>query len=165
MQGIAVGWSDVANIMEIYNPVTKQLYTTTVYKLDEHNNTKSHFNLSYDGGILSGLFSMDSQQNVPEPYPIGTAVTISAPEGQSPGYILAVPSAKSTPGDPPYTIQLISGYTTSVPLSVMEKLFTDQSSPPAQLTLPSWLQHDAKVRPTLSLSIDTTRPPPFVPRQ
>ena len=30
MQGIAVGWSNVANGMEIYNPVTKQLHTTTV---------------------------------------------------------------------------------------------------------------------------------------
>ena len=52
MQGIAVGWIDVANDIEIYNPVTKQLYTTTVYKLDEHNNTKSHFNLQYDGRFL-----------------------------------------------------------------------------------------------------------------
>ena len=54
-QGIAVGWSDTANGMEIYKPITKQLYTTTVYKLDEHNHTKLHFNLPYDGVIYSGV--------------------------------------------------------------------------------------------------------------
>lgn len=31
LQGIAVGYSDRANGMEIYNPTSKQLYTTTVY--------------------------------------------------------------------------------------------------------------------------------------
>ena len=44
-EGIAIGWSGIANCMEIYNPITKQLYITTVYKLDEHNHIKSDFNL------------------------------------------------------------------------------------------------------------------------
>ena len=93
---------------------------------------------------------MDSNQNVPEPYPIVTTVITSGPTGSSTGYVLAVPSAQSASNDPLYTIQLISGETTSVTLSVMDKLVTDQSSHQAKLTLPSWIQHDAKVRLTLS---------------
>ena len=99
MQGIAVGWSDVANVIEIYNPVTKQLYTTTIYKLDEHSHTKSHFNLTYDGGIFSDLLSMDTNKNIPEPYPIGTTVTTSSTTGFSTGYILAVPAAQPASND------------------------------------------------------------------
>ena len=52
LQGIAVGYSDRANGMEIYNPNSKQLYTTTVYRLDEQNETRNHFNLHYDGAMF-----------------------------------------------------------------------------------------------------------------
>ena len=149
MQGIAVGWSDTANGMEIYNPITKQLYTTTVYKLDEHNQTKLHFNLTYDGGIYSGLLSLDSTQNLPEPYPIGTAVSVPGADKPSPGYVISVPSFAPNTSDPPYTIQLVSGGTTSIPLSIMDTITSEPSNTSA-LRLPSWIQHDAKVRFTQS---------------
>ena len=46
LAGIAVGWSDTtANGLLLYNPISKELYTTSVYKLDEHNVTKNYFNL------------------------------------------------------------------------------------------------------------------------
>ena len=150
MQGIPVGLSDVANGMEIYDPITRQLYTTTVYKLDEYNNTKSHFNLPYDGWIYSGLFSLDTQQNIPEPYTIGTAVKISNLTDSSSGYVLAVPSTQSDFKDSIYTMQLASGETTSVPRSIMDTIVVDQSSTKIQSILPSWLHQDAKVRLTLS---------------
>ena len=136
MQGIAIGWSDTANGMEIYNPVTKQLYTKTVYKLDEHNNTKMHFNLSYDGGIFSGLLSLDSHQNVPEPFSIGTAVSVPGQDHPSPGYVLAVPLIQHSSSDPSYTIQLQSGGTTSIPLSAMDIIVQDTTKAP-KIQLPS----------------------------
>ena len=46
MVGIAVaGYIEVANGMEVYNPLTKELYTTSCFKLDEHHLTKAYFNL------------------------------------------------------------------------------------------------------------------------
>lgn len=136
LHGITVGWGDTANGMEIYNPITKQFYTTTVYKLDEHNNTKQYFNLPYIGEIFSGVLSLDSTQNIPEPYPIGTAVIMPSPQGSSKGYVLAVPSTQPATFNPVYTIQLVPGDTTLVPLSIMDTNVQD-SSTVTKLYLPS----------------------------
>jgi hypothetical protein len=46
-QGIAVGYSEIANGMEIYNPHTKQLYSENVLKIDENIHTANKFNLTY----------------------------------------------------------------------------------------------------------------------
>jgi hypothetical protein len=48
VQGIAIGYSKIANGMEIYNPHTKQLCTENVFRLDENNHTANKFNLTYD---------------------------------------------------------------------------------------------------------------------
>ena len=92
MTGIAVGWSDVANGLFIFNPITKELYTTSLYKIDEHNQTKNYFNLQYNGGMFSGLYSIDSKHKISEYFPIGTSVTITSNTSKSKGYVLAVPN-------------------------------------------------------------------------
>ncbi len=51
MAGIVIGWSDTSNGLLAYKHITKELYTTSVYKIDEHHNaTKTYINLQYDGG-------------------------------------------------------------------------------------------------------------------
>ena len=132
----------------MYNPITKELYTTSTYKLDGHNATQQYFNLKYDGGMFSGLYSTDSRQNVPEPFPIGTAVTIPTNTNNAPGYVLAVPSNTNPNMDSMYTIQLLNGTTTTIPESAMSNIVNKQS-PDIQITLPPWFKHDAKVRYTL----------------
>ncbi len=139
MAGIAVGWSDVANGLLIYNHITKELYTTLIYKIDEHQQTQSYFNLSYDGGMFSGLYSNDMKQNSPEHYPIGTAVQIPSNTGSLHGYILAVPTTSTSSTidtDPLYTIQYLKGGTTTVPASAMDS-YINRSPDPIQITLPS----------------------------
>ncbi len=69
LQGITVGFSNKANGMEIYNPSTKQLYTTTVYRLDENNKTRHHFNLHFYGAMFFGLYSAQSNQTSAEQSP------------------------------------------------------------------------------------------------
>ena len=149
MAGIAVGWSDIANGLLVYNPVSKELYTTSLYKIDEHQATKNYFNLSYDGGMFTGLYSIDSKQNIPEHFPIGTAVSISSTTNPSHGYVVAVPIINSHDHntDPTYTIQLLNGDTTMVPASVLHH-FIDTTNDKIKISLPSWLRHDAKVRYT-----------------
>ena len=119
MSVIAVGWRDIANALLVYNHIAEELYTTLMYKIDEHNATRNYFNLTCEGGVLSDLYSIDSQKNSPEHYL-----------------------------DPLYTIQLIDGSTSMVPAFAMENII-DQSADSVQMTLPSWLQHDAKVRYTI----------------
>ena len=148
LAGIAVGWSNTANGLLVFNPITKESYTTSIYKIDEHNKTKSYFNLKYDGGMFSGLYSTDSTQNIPENYPIGTLVMITTNTDKSKGYVLAVPSTTISENDPLYTIKLISGGTTTVPASVMPHI-VNKSTDQIQLILPSWIQHDSKVRYTV----------------
>ena len=151
MAGIAVGWSDVANGLLIYNPITKELYTTSIYKIDEHQQTQSYFNLPYDGGMFSGLYSKDMKHTSPENYPIGTAVKIPSNTGSQHGYVLAVPTASTSSQidtDPLYTIKYLTGGTTTVPASAMDS-YINRSPDPVQITLPSWLRHDSKVRYTI----------------
>ena len=106
LAGIVVGWSEQANRLMVYNPITKELYTTSIYKIDEHNETKTYFNLTYNGGMFSGLYSSDSKQNIPENFPIGTAVTIPTSTSHSQGYVLAVPTNDSSDLGPLYTAVL-----------------------------------------------------------
>ena len=150
LAGIAVGWSDVANGLQVYNPHSKELYTTSVFKIDEHNATKSYFNITYDGGMFCNLYSVDSRQNTPEHYPIGTAVSIPSNTGHTAGYVLSVPASESPhdDSDPNYTIQLLTGGTTFVPSSAMEAII-DRTKDTATISLPSWIQNDHKVRYTV----------------
>ena len=115
--------------------------------MDEHHHTKSYFNLSYDQGIFSDLYSVDHKQNSPEHYPIGTAIIIPSNTGKSYGYVLVLPTTPSSStlhSDPLYMIQLLDSSTTTVPASAMDT-FINRSLDPIQVTLPSWLSHDAKV--------------------
>ena len=148
LAGIAVGWSDTANGLLVYNPVSKELYTTSIYKIDEHNATKNYFNLKYDGGMFSGLYSTDSTQNLPEFFPIGTSVTITSNTTKTQGYVLAVPTNTTDDEDPLYTIQLLEGGTTTVPSSAMSHIVNKQSQD-IKITLPPWIHDDARVRYTL----------------
>ena len=152
LAGIAVGWSDIANGLQVYNPITKELYTTSIFKIDEHNATKSYFNLTYDGGMFTNLYSLDTHQNLPEHYPIGTAVQVPSNNGPTKGYVTSVTQTSTTSlaidSDPNYTIQLLTGTTTTVPSSVMKDI-VDEKHETLQLQLPSWIHDGSKVRYTI----------------
>lgn len=77
MQDIAVGYSEVANGMETYNPFTKKLYTETVYRLDEHANTATSFDLPYDGDIFMELISSNSSP--PDDFLLQSSITFQCP--------------------------------------------------------------------------------------
>ena len=98
--------------------------------------------------MFSGLYSNDSRQKLPEPYPIGTAVTIPSNTTKPPCYLLAVPSNTDPNIDSMYTIQLLGDKTTTVPEPSIPSLVSRQS-PDIQIRLPPWLTHGAKVRYTL----------------
>ena len=76
LQVIAIGWSEISNGLEIYNPTTKQLYISTVFKIDELIYTKLIVNLPYDGGIFQGSLSVDPTAHTPTILPIGTSIAI-----------------------------------------------------------------------------------------
>lgn len=44
--GIAVGWSDVANGLQVYNPITKELYTTLAVKIPSNTGSTQGYVLS-----------------------------------------------------------------------------------------------------------------------
>ena len=90
LTGISVGQSDTSNGLLVYNPITKELYTTSIYKMDEVNATKTYFNLPYDGGMFSGIYSTDTHLTIPENFPIGTFVIIKTYTTTSDGYVLIV---------------------------------------------------------------------------
>ena len=72
LQGITLGWSDIANKIEIYHPSSKQLYISAIFKIDELKKTNSLFNLKYDVffrvSYLCPMGSMGWQQNYQDSY-------------------------------------------------------------------------------------------------
>ena len=103
------------NGMEIYNPITKTLYTTSVYKLDEMNITKNHFNLTYDGGKFASLYSYGNDSHTEELYPVGTAVLIPPNTGNKKGFVNSIPITPHITFNPCYDIALTYGTCTKVP--------------------------------------------------
>ena len=148
LQGIAIGWSEVANGLEIYNPITKQIYTSTVFKIDELNATRSLFNLQYNGGIFQGLLSVDSTSHSTTTYPLGTPVAIPTSTNTQKGYINSIPSDAESNQDTFYTVQLSNGQTTTIPSTTIDD-FISHDTAHNHITLPSWMYHDAKVRYTI----------------
>ena len=98
--------------------------------------------------MFSGLYSLDSNQNVPEDFPIGIVVTVPSNTHNSPRYVLAVPTTNHKDTDPMYTIQLLDGKTTTVPASIMPNI-VNQTAPDLKITMPPWIHHDSKIRYTL----------------
>ncbi len=99
------------------------------------------------GGCSPAFIRLIPNKTYRKYYHIGTAVTIPSNTGTSKGYVLAVPvnqSSTNLHADPRYTIQLLNGNTTTVPASAMEAVI-NRLPDPIQITLPSWLRHDAKV--------------------
>ena len=122
LQGFAVGYSHIANGMEIYNPINKQLHTTTVFKLDEDNAIMNHFNLHYDGSMFFGLYSSNNHRNYAEPFPPGTAVQFQRDSSKDPlqGYVVAVPDVKFTEDTTTYLVCLDDGSIGCVPAALLQ---------------------------------------------
>jgi hypothetical protein len=55
MQGIAIGRCRKPDGMLFYSPHSKEILTSSDYKLDEDRHTPTAFNLPYDGGIFIGV--------------------------------------------------------------------------------------------------------------
>ena len=47
--------------MELYNPVTRSVYTAGDYKMDPRHHTNTYFGLTYDGGIFVVTYSSYSE--------------------------------------------------------------------------------------------------------
>ena len=78
-----------------------------VYQLDEHNETRNHFNLQYDSIMFFGLYSAQCHQSMTEPFPSGTQIQYTRPNhAPLDGYVIAVPDVKFTTDTARYTVRL-----------------------------------------------------------
>ena len=68
LAGIVIGWATKSNMMTLHNLVKISFYTTGDYVLNPGRHTKSHFGITWDGGIFVGTWSYYSEP-APEPYP------------------------------------------------------------------------------------------------
>lgn len=138
LQGIAVGYSDCANGMEIYNPSTKQLYTTTVFCLDEQNETRNHFNLQYDGAMF--FYSAKTTQATTEQFPPGTKINYKKPDSTTiQGYVIAVPDTKFGNTTANYTLRLEDGTIKSIPATLLPTLTHNQDDSIPSTPFPPWV--------------------------
>lgn len=127
LQGIAVGYSDRANGMEIYNPSTKKLYTTTVFQLNELNETRNHFNLQY----------MTDHPGTKIQYKKQNGTTIQ-------GFIIAVPDTKFGDNTATYTARLEDGMVEAIPASLLPTLTQDSDNTTPSTPFPPWISHNKR---------------------
>jgi hypothetical protein len=141
MQGIAIGRCRKTDGMLFYSPHSKEIFTSSDYKLDEGRHTPTAFNLSYDGGIFIGLYNHNTSSSV-EPYPEGTP--ISYPTKLNPssnhttymrGMVISAPLPPSHSGTPisdkeasPYITRLIDSSPHQVSPDLLEQFITTPSS-------------------------------------
>lgn len=154
MQGIALGRCCSSDGMIFYSPHTKELYTSSDYKLDEGRSTPpTTFNLRYDGGLFVGLYNSSSINSSIEPHPEGTSVSFPLKEsGNSLGTVLrrgtVIPVPIPSPDSPlplsvadamPYVIHLVDGSVHKVTPDFVSTIVTTTSLDTNKIFFPSWL--------------------------
>ena len=165
LDGIAVGRDDQTNTIIFYNPLTKQYYRPSIYKLDEVCLPITCFpkSIRFDGGLSCGLLR-NRAESVPEPFPPGTRVVLPHKGSSVKGTISNVPlpfldtpavSASDADADQSttYTILLDSGVTIEKQFHELAPSLTN--SPSAELSsspttspfdsLPAILQRNSKI--------------------
>jgi hypothetical protein len=127
MQGIAIGLCRKTDGMLFYSPHSKEILTSSDYKLDEGHHTPTVFNLPYDGANFVGLYNHNNSSSF-ESYPEGTPVSYPTKLHSSSnhttlicGMVISVPISHPQSGIPisdkeasSYIIWLIDGSTRQV---------------------------------------------------
>jgi hypothetical protein len=157
MQGITLGRCRKSDGMIFYCPHTKQLYTSSDYKLDE--GTPNTFNLRYDSGIFVRLYNPSSSTSSCEPYPEGTQVSFPLKSSQNNnntiimnGTVISVPIPPastqlplSDADAPPYVIRLIDGSIHKISPDILASMVKTPIEDTNKSHFPSWLGNGQKV--------------------
>lgn len=144
--------------MLYYSPHSKEIITSSDYKLDEGRHTPIAFNLPYDGGIFVSLYNHNSSSSF-EPYPEGTSLSYSIKLNQSDkhttnmrGTVISIPIPYPQSGLPAsdkeassYVIRLIDGSIHRVSPDLMEQFATTPSNTTNKIKFLSWLGNNQKV--------------------
>jgi hypothetical protein len=147
MQGIAIGRCRKTDGMLFYSPHSKEIFTSSDYKLDEGRHTPTAFNLPYDKGIFIGLYNHHNSSLI-EPYPEGTPVSYPTKIHPSSdhttfmhGMVISVPIPHPQSHIPlsaqeasPYTIRLIDSSIHQVSPDLLEKFVTTSSSSTSKIS-------------------------------
>jgi hypothetical protein len=158
MQGITLGRCCKSDGMIFYCLHTKQLYTSSDYKLDEGKNTPNTFNLQYDGGIFVGLYNPSSPTSACEPFPEGTQISYPLKTSNHSNTILMHGTVISVPiynaitqlplndsDAPPYVIRLIDRSTHKVSPDILAYMVKSSPNSDNKLRFLSWLGNGQKV--------------------
>jgi deoxyuridine 5'-triphosphate nucleotidohydrolase len=154
---ILIGLDDQSDGCLFYNPTTKQIISSSDYRLDHSRPSGPIFNLPYETGTFGfSLYNSDNQnQNSIPPFNLGDQVFVQreANEPSVQATILAIPLSDTLP----YTVQLTNGQVQEEYLSALSLHDPSNSSP----TMPSlsqypWVTHGAKV--TIFLTNKMTTP-------
>ena len=139
---ILVGKSSVSDGLEFYHPPSRQIITSSDFKLDTTKPSGPAFNLKYDGGLFFNLYDNDAETIRPPGIDINTTVFVKHYDPPKPATVLAVPFDESDV----YTVQFqqdgsIHQFQSSSLLD-HDPTINPQNIPPP---LPTWTQHHAQV--------------------
>jgi hypothetical protein len=152
MQGIALGRCRKSDGMIFYSPHTKEIYTSSDYKLDEGHNMPNTFSLTYYGGIFVGLYNSTTPTKICKPFPEGILVAFPIQSRttndivRTRGIVISVPLPRTTSQlsvsnkyASPYTICLVDGTTHRVSPDFLDSIVMHQESDTHLPQFPCWL--------------------------
>ena len=142
LQCILVGKSTTSDGMEFYHPPSKQIITSSDYKLDITKPSGPTFNLQYDGGIFFNLHNNDADVLRPPGIDINTMVYVQGYTPPKPATVIAVPFDESDV----YTVQFIQdGRIHQLHSSSLRDYDKTHIPENAKQTYPSWFRDKCAV--------------------
>jgi len=139
---ILVGKSEKSNALLFYHPATKQLITSTRYKIDETLCPGPAFGLEYEGGLYFNKYCQNSEVYKPPLFPPQSTVFLNQDGSVKTAEIIAVPI-----NDDLYTLQYEDGSIhqhSESELSPTDPTITPPMNDPRLKTFPKWIKHNTK---------------------
>ena len=142
-KAILVGRSDKTHTFEFYHPRTKNIITTSKFKLDETLPTGPSFGLPYDGGLFFNRYCETNDHLRPPTFSPETTVFIKSKQNIIQADIISIPKTD----DNLYTVQYPDGSIHEIHekhISLNNPNLLPHHNDPQLLTLPQWLRPGQK---------------------
>ena len=143
-KAILVGKSKTTRAYEFYNPSTKNIITSSNFKLDERLTSGPAFGLPYDGGLHFNKYCQYNDSIRPPQFSPETEVFIKQPNNKYiQAHIIAIPKTDTNI----YTIQYNDGSIHEIHetfISLNNPTISPSPNEPPLRNLPTWIKNNSK---------------------
>jgi deoxyuridine 5'-triphosphate nucleotidohydrolase len=156
---ILIGRSSTCTSLEFYHPPTKQIISSSVYRLDPTLASGPLFNLHYDGGLFFNTYYNEADSHRPPEFTLNQQVYFQ-PQANSNSHVPAKVLSVPMPDSSLYTIQRLDNHNIiQIPSTRIQssnpELLPENDINTRDNSLPSWIKDNAPA----TLFLDTMTKP------